>query len=63
MFYIFSRIGRQHHCVSDDNTRLMLINDTETDINNHSLAFDWPLTNRNLGKNNFENLVFILTIL
>jgi len=43
----------RHNCASDDNTRLLSVNDTEEDINNRSVPFDWPLTNRISGKRSY----------
>ncbi len=39
----------KHHCSLNDNNRLILVNNTEEDMNNHSLSFDWSLTHRVSG--------------
>jgi hypothetical protein len=54
LYLISNTIIWQHHCSSDNNTRSKALNNTEKDISNHSLTFDWPLTNRNISKKNFK---------
>ncbi len=60
---IFSAIVR-HQCASIDNTRLISMNNTEEELNNHSLSSDWSsTTNRVSGTNIFNYRIKIILIL